>query len=98
MKWWLGFGAIYLVVFWSLIALATGRLVFGPMTFAITFGWWLVPALVTVAAFGAAYLAMPSRRPPSGYGDIGGAIVALVEFAAAAILSLIAWLAWAVLA
>jgi hypothetical protein len=29
MRWWLGFAAIYLVVFWSLIFMATGRLVLG---------------------------------------------------------------------
>ncbi len=67
------------------------------MEFTITFGWWLAPLAVTVGAFVAAHLANPTRTPPTGYGSIGDGLVALVEFGFATIVSLIAWLVWAVL-
>lgn len=58
----------------------------------ITLGWWAIPAFLTVAAllWG---VAKPSRPNPYGYGDIGGAIVALFVI----IGLLVVWLIWAVL-
>jgi hypothetical protein len=56
----------------------------------ITLGWWVLPLMVTIAAF----VAAGSYRPrPSGYGygDITGALLVMV----ALIVSLIAWLVWA---
>ena len=58
----------------------------------ITIGWWALPALLTVAAL-VWSMASPSRSNPYGYGDIGGAIVALFVI----IGLLVAWLIWAVL-
>lgn len=68
------------------------------MTITIDFGWWLFPLAVTFAACTAAYFSSPTRRPPTGYGNIGDGIVAMFLWGPAVIVSLIAWLIWAVLA
>lgn len=67
------------------------------MAITITFSWWLAPLAVTIIAVGAAYWAEPSRTPPRGYGDIANAIVSVFAWGAATVVSLIAWLIWAVL-
>jgi hypothetical protein len=61
---------------------------------SVTIGSWGIPLLVTIAAFG--WAAFASRDyGGSGYGaDIG----CLIYAAAAVIISLIAWLAWALIA
>ena len=62
------------------------------MTLTIQAGWWLLPAALTLAAFGFAFAtSRPSSSP--GYGD---GIVGVFVYGAALIASLIAWLIWAV--
>lgn len=65
------------------------------MTFTITFGWWLLPSVITIGLFTWANAQGPrSQRGGYGYGaDISG----LVYLAAAVIGSLVSWLIWAVL-
>ncbi len=59
----------------------------------IELGWWLAPLVITLAAFGwATFMSRPSSSP--SYGD---AVVGMFFFGAASIVSLIAWLVWAVL-
>lgn len=62
------------------------------MTMTISFGWWLLPAAVTVASYLWAWLTTRGSRP-----SFGDAVVALIYYGAATIASLIAWLIWAVL-
>ena len=62
------------------------------MTFSITLGWWLVPAIVTVCAFGAFALWEADQKPAGDYGRIGAAMVALIMFGGAVVVALVAWL------
>lgn len=68
------------------------------MTFEITFGYWLIPAIVTVIAFGW-HLWMHKDEPKthSGYGNIGAAAGRLITLFMAAIVALVAWLIFAVM-
>lgn len=65
------------------------------MTFTIDFGWWIIPALITMLTFG--YAAFMGR-------DIGndrfgaGAVVVFVFYLMAGAASLLAWLIWALAA
>ena len=60
------------------------------MAFTVQFGFWLIPAFVTIAAFWLPHYW--SRHDKPAYGaDIAGAIMLL----ASAIVSLFAWLVWA---
>ena len=65
------------------------------MTLAIPHGWWLAPMAVTVLAFGIAVVKQ-DREPCDHYGLLGRAVVNLMLYGAAAIVSLVAWLVWAV--
>lgn len=67
------------------------------MTFTIGLGWWIAPALVTVLALGWALFMSRDEGSHGDYASIGNAFVALVIYGAALIVSLIAWLVWAVL-
>jgi len=58
---------------------------------AVTIGWWAVPALITVVSLGYTTL-----WPSNGNG-VGYAVQCLVQFMAAVIVSLMAWLIWALL-
>lgn len=60
------------------------------MSFTIQLGWWLVPALMTIAT--AVYGALPGAS--STYGDWAGAF----RLMAAMIFTLSAWLVWSLLA
>jgi hypothetical protein len=63
------------------------------MSFALTLGSWIVPLLVTIAA--AAWAVWVTKdNEPGAYG--AGAILDLFAWAGALILSLIAWLIWAI--
>ncbi|WP_320194975.1 hypothetical protein RMR10_011975 [Agrobacterium rosae] len=68
------------------------------MSFTLELGWWIAPTAITIAAFAiAAYMG----RDEGGHGDyaaIGNAFVGLVVYGAALVLSLIAWLIWAIAA
>lgn len=67
------------------------------MTFTITMGWWLVPLAITVATFGGFAVWSISQPPASGYDSIGAGIAAAMVFLLATVVSLVAWLVWAVL-
>lgn len=67
------------------------------MTFTISFGWWMAPTLVTLLTFLAAWAFGPKMQPQRGsmFPDIGGALMELLSYAAALVVSLLAWLVWA---
>ncbi|UXT31980.1 hypothetical protein [Agrobacterium tumefaciens] len=61
------------------------------MTIAIGFGWWVVPALITVLTFG--YAAFMSRD--MGNDRFGaGAVITFGFYLLASVASLLAWLIW----
>jgi hypothetical protein len=61
------------------------------MTLTFTLGWWAVPLAFTVLALVTA-LALGDDS-----GDLGSGIAAMLRLGLAVIVSLIAWLIWAVL-
>lgn len=61
---------------------------------SVHLGWWAVPALITLLAIGQAFAPEPA---PRGYGDIGTGIVGMFKLMLGVIVSLVAWLVWAVL-
>lgn len=67
------------------------------MTLTIGFGWWLVPTAVTIIAFVYAGFMCRDEGYHGDYAAIGNAMVGLVVYGAAIIVSLLAWLIWAVL-
>lgn len=67
------------------------------MTISIPFGWWLAPAILTIFAYAVAWWQIPKPQPSSYMPDVTPAIVGLVTMFAATIVSLAAWLAWALL-
>ena len=62
------------------------------MTITITYGYWMIPLVITIFAF-AAHLRVCWNEEP-GY---GGAIVGMFTFMTATVVSLFAWLVWAIL-
>jgi hypothetical protein len=65
------------------------------MTVTIDFGWWLVPAAITLACFG--YAAFMSRD--MGNDRFGaGAVISFGFYMMAAVVSLLSWLIWSLLA
>ncbi|WP_343518113.1 hypothetical protein [Sphingomonas sp.] len=65
------------------------------MTFTLSADWWLAPAIVAVAAFAWAAWADRDNRPRGDYSFSG--IASAFVYGIALIVSLIAWLIWAVL-
>jgi hypothetical protein len=65
----------------------------------ITLGSWLVPALITVALLLTVRLFGPRMQPQNGsmFPDMGGALIEALAYLAALIVSLLAWLIWALL-
>lgn len=55
--------------------------------------WWLLPLAITIGAF--IWCNIVARDPPGMYG--GGLLFNLMVWMAGLILTLIAWLCWAVL-
>lgn len=66
------------------------------MTFSIFIGWWILPLTITIAAFSWSTW-QQDRSPAYDYGRIGQGIGNAVLHGLALIVSLIAWLIWAVL-
>lgn len=62
------------------------------MTYTITLSWWLIPALISLACFSFATV-VSFRQEPDRFGVAG--LMSLGLYMAASIVSLIAWLAWA---
>lgn len=67
------------------------------MDVTITLGWWLAPAAVTISAFAGMALWDRSQPRSSGYGAVTDGLLALIAYGAALIVSLVAWLFWAIL-
>lgn len=67
------------------------------MNWTITIGSWVIPALVTAVVL--VWFVVVGSRPTQsrGYATIGEGMVFIVQGASALIVSLIAWLIWAVL-
>ncbi|TIW11279.1 MAG: hypothetical protein E5V66_14030 [Mesorhizobium sp.] len=68
------------------------------MTISIALGWWLAPAFITVVAFMAARLLGPRMRSNGGIGEVVVGLMELLCYGAAAVVSLLAWLIWALAA
>lgn len=70
------------------------------MTLSLTIGWWIVPVVITLVSYLVAYLATPSRTCSYdwyGFGTLFDGIIILFGLLAATIVSLVAWLVWALL-
>jgi len=65
------------------------------MTFEIKLGWWLVPVAVTLATLIWQWWVHKDDPPSYGYGSVGSALGQCLTLAAAIIVSLVAWLVWA---
>ncbi len=61
---------------------------------SITIGWWGIPLAITILAFVWAELKV-RNEPRSGDYDFGRAITALMSGGAAVVVSLVAWLIYA---
>ena len=62
------------------------------MEYTVTLGWWMLPALITLASMMWAFLT--PVEPSGGYSFD---LMPLFRFLGALIISLIAWLAWALM-
>lgn len=65
------------------------------MTFTIEFGWWIIPAVITFLTFG--YAAFMSRQEGTDRYGVA-AIISLGFYLVASVISLLAWLIWALAA
>ena len=65
------------------------------MEVSITVGWWAVPLAITVASFIAAYKLAAEPDQCGYFPDFGAAISLAANIAFAIIVSLVAWLVWA---
>jgi hypothetical protein len=68
------------------------------MDITVTAGWWILPLAVTAISFSLAVFVSREDGSHGDYSAIAGAFVSLVLFGAAAIVSLVAWLIWALAA
>ncbi len=66
------------------------------MTITIGFGWWLVPAFVTIALIGGwdVFGIKMDRRAGGYFPDFAGGLMEAGGYAFAALFSIIAWLIW----
>lgn len=60
----------------------------------VTIGWWAIPAAITLAVIVCGLL---PRAAPRGYTSVGDSIVGALFLLLGIIISLIAWLIWALL-
>ena len=65
------------------------------MNLTITFGWWLVPFLISVAA--ALWIPFGQRSIKKKVGEIGELFI-FIPWSMAIILSLMVWLIWSLIA
>lgn len=66
------------------------------MTLSITLGWWLAPALFTIAVFAWAVIKCNSYGTHAGsFTPSGAAIAGMLLLPSAAFVSTLAWLLWA---
>lgn len=61
----------------------------------LTIGWWAIPLTITILAFGFALIKTGKSSGPHCADSIGDAISFCIFNGAALIISLIAWLIWA---
>lgn len=69
------------------------------MTITLSLGWWLAPAILSVVLL-VGWRIFGVRMQPNNssmFPDAGGALMELCGYLVAALLSVIAWLIWAVL-
>ena len=64
------------------------------MTVSLALGWWLLPLLITVAAFASAILVSRRQSPASGLLGPFNLIATFVLLIIAGVISLWAWLAY----
>ena len=65
------------------------------MTFTVEFGFWIIPAVITILSFGwAAFVSRDMGNDQYG----AGAVIAFGFYLAASVVSLLAWLIWALAA
>ncbi len=65
------------------------------MTFTIAFGWWVLPTITTLCLFVGWRLFGIKMEPSNNlFPDCAGALFELFGYVAAALLSVIVWLAW----
>lgn len=68
------------------------------MNFTITFpDWYLIPLLITVISLIYAAAKAPEPQPGGMIPDVFSPLLAALYYATAIIISLLAWLVWAVL-
>jgi len=60
----------------------------------ITIGWWIIPAVMTLATVVFGFMPLPRA---TGNASMGNAVVGLVQLLCAIAVTLIAWLIWALL-
>lgn len=68
------------------------------MNITVTLGTWVFPLLITIACIVIAWYKDSNNKTgydPTGYGRIGSAAVSAVYWVPAIVLSLVAWLLWA---
>ncbi|MCW1844164.1 hypothetical protein [Prosthecomicrobium hirschii] len=70
------------------------------MTISISFGWWLLPLAVTIGLHLGWRLFGVREQPRRGsmFPDLVGGMVEVGGYLLAALLSIIAWLVWAIAA
>lgn len=64
------------------------------MTIEIQFGWWLIPAAITIAAFTASNIASQKLIGPPRSSDFFGEAARIVFHLIATVIALAAWLIW----
>lgn len=63
------------------------------MTFTV--GSWILPLAITFAAFATGYALTPTAKPSSYFPDFGAAVIGAICMMLSVIVSLAAWLIWA---
>jgi hypothetical protein len=64
------------------------------MTFTVGFGWWLLPLAITIAAFAWDWWVHKDEVQADGYSVIGQSMGHAITFLMALVISLMAWLAY----
>tara|TARA_R110002020_G_scaffold53905_8_gene150473 strand:+ start:10566 stop:10766 length:201 start_codon:yes stop_codon:yes gene_type:complete len=59
--------------------------------------WWMLPALVTLLTYGFTVWRISTAKTSGDYGHIGQALAFVAMLCASTIISLMAWLLWALL-
>lgn len=67
------------------------------MTITVAFGWWLIPAAITLCAFGCAYWCRKDDKPAGDYAEAAQGIITLFSYGVALIAALIVWLIYALI-